>query len=207
MAQQVDMVPVWKGNHKYIIPKKLIEYSVSSFPKEPAYPGGPTQKGAMDWYIIFAAQRPSTVVKFIERYHDIWTHNFPLGNAGELVCTESGEKTVMDKFHQQLEAKTKGHMHKTLFEYFKPLIAGFLDPAYIIYTIATRRPDLYMYILNKDGGFEWVRNLALKIKRDHGMQGQYMLALWEMQIVMPSTKKLLEQLDELEKQGKLPQGF
>lgn len=173
-----------------LIPNKLIRYA-----GEVLAPRG-MHGAAIDYYIIFGRQKPETVMEMLEKYQNIMCTNFPIDNLPNIIGTNEGEKVVLEAIEKNLEGDIDlliGKVSKRiLFEIFKPWVHAYIDPAYVIYNIAFRRPQAYKIIISTEGGFEWVKRICIMVREKYEMTGPHMMEAWEMKALMPAAKVMTD---------------
>jgi len=194
MSQNVSMV-VFEGMQ---IPEKLIEYAKNEFGRD-----SQELRKCLNFYKLFG-MRPTDKyggmdnrkmieqnVKLIEKYTNIFVHGFKEDELDGMICKPDGDAELFKRVEDKLSGTILGKPIREIFEYFKPMIHGYLDPAYILYQLAVRRPRLYKKIHDTPGGFEWVKEMTIKFKKKYRMtNAMYMCEMWEIQAIMPSSELL-----------------
>lgn len=211
-APQVKGMKIFEGCY---IPDKLLQYASREF-------GGDPQllRRVLNLYKNFA-KRVDPIsgqvdhnkimkenMELMEKWINVYVSNFREDDVRRVLDMDPAEAEgfLLDEIERNLQGTVLSIRKADAFRYFKPMIHGFLDPANILYTLATRRPSVYNIIAEHEGGFDWVKRMVRKVKLRYGMAWEIktkagirietdplMVELYEIKAILPSTKDLQEQ--------------
>jgi hypothetical protein len=182
-----ECIKVPDGNSYVYIPVKLYEYAKNCLPTKPL------RDTALDLYMMLARQSSEDTMEFMDKYHNTICNSFTQEKIREFISnSQPSYERVYAAIERYLDGKVYLIEKRVVFQCFLPWVNAYMDPSYILYNLATRRPPAYQVILYTPGGFEIVRNVCLNVRQKYGMMDPrvkpFLLEPHDIQAMRPASE-------------------